>query len=893
MFYMAQNNSYPIDQWLPAVVSIVAAVLLGGCLAYDDAFLFLYPENEALNLLYAKVAAGELHFVLQDHFLDCYQSINVLVTGLLIPALWLHLPPYSALWLWQTVFNTLLLFRAAHWLQQEQPHHPFILYGLLYGNPLLWYAILLMPSQVILAWLIMEWLLCKQPFDAVSCLIVLAVSFCGSMGFIIAFLICFTSWVTPYLNRQTPSKTPAWFYVSMLPSIVFYLVQSINAQTLAGAYLVNTASPLVEWMTFSWLSFQAHENIKDYLLWIGNGGAQWWKPLPLFGIMALSGIIQQCTSQRVSIPVVLSISLLLAALLFIVPVFHTGLIQAALVLVLVLIPSVEAGMNAWLRVLSKLRMEAAFALMLLVVFLGWFRQPMVWNETRTQAALLLDINTNIQTVLNTHHNTNHNTNPMLIALPFHPTLWAALHNHNQYIPLQLAVQKEITTVESTLSGFRVHELQALPLQPDFCFQYPEQIIQEEQQEKSMQNLPFIQDILQSGYDRLQRKQISYYQLKKNLTQDGFVRYVNPVHNRMSSWFITAVQQDTPDWNRYEIKLHPVQQVPDRIIWDMEKEYSHAETTGFAFGSVPNRQISLVGSGAAVSGTGEDRRLMGALQSKPFIIQGDDLQFFANLPQDASPTLVCLAVQQKMADYNEKEPPRVEHIFDHPLHEPLVGGTHYYIKPEELHYEQDGIYGWKVVRVLHGFGAPGWQLVNWSMLPWKNHQAVWLAADLDRQSWLAIDHIIQTNRPSGIYWDFEFGTYSDWKTEGNAFGDQPSYSPIGEQLPITGYEGNYFINSFYNGSDQYTGYLKSPEFNLQHNRLRFWVGGGDNAEQVYVSLVVNGETVLRETGLQSESLRLVEWDTSGWMNQAVHIIIADQASGTWGHILADDFRLYNE
>ncbi len=882
---MSAKPIHPVltEFWIPAIVSTLAAMILAGALMFCDYILYLYPQSEVINLLFARILNGTLHFVLSEQVTDCYQNINIIVTLLIWFAEWLHLPPYSTLWLWQSAFNTLLIFRAARWLRQEnKTTFSLTAYLLFFGNPLLWYSMFFMPSQVILAWLVIEWLLQKNASNPVSYFILLAISFCGSMGFIASIVIAIATTIHSVWHAKKTESVFLLSWIAVLPAVLFYLIQSINAQTLGGGYLVSMPSPLIAWGTFPWLSFQAHENLRHFLVWMGNGGAQWWVPLPLFGMVVLAGLIQQYQSGWIPIAFLFTLLSLLASFFFIVPLDTLHHTQYALVLLILLIPYAAQGLLLLAYSLPSLRHEAAGAAALLILFLGWFDQPTVWQRSISQAKLLQDISQNIHTILDTQTRNKNQT----VAIPFHPTLYANLPQDQTVIPLNLAIQNEIPLMRQSLNGIRVTAIQAFQLCPEIIFELPKELWHHDQTPLSFSLISPIQNLLLGNYDTYKQQQITYYQKQSRpIPEQPIQELLRP---SFSSWTLTK-----SDKKGLIIQRIPLPEDPDRMTWEFETAYSHTESVGFAFGSFPNRSLSVVGSGAAVSGTGANQRFMGTLQSEPFIIQGDDLHFFANMPKDASPTVFCLAVKQKIADRNPSNPPSVKHIFDHLPNEPLVGETKFYLKPEELHYEQDGIYGWQVARVLHGGETSGWQQISWSMAPWKNKQAVWLAADRDRQSWMAIDHIIQTDRPPGYYWNFENGTYEGWITEGEAFGTQPSFRSIGEQLPVTGFEGNYFINSYFDGKDRYLGTLISPEFTLDFNHMDFLIGGGSDQNTVYVSLKINGQTVFRETGDQSETLRRVEWDLTPWLGQTARITVADYAAGAWGHILADDFRIYDK
>ena len=84
----------------------------------------------------------------------------------------------------------------------------------------------------------------------------------------------------------------------------------------------------------------------------------------------------------------------------------------------------------------------------------------------------------------------------------------------------------------------------------------------------------------------------------------------------------------------------------------------------------------------------------------------------------------------------------------------------------------------------------------------------------------------TPPPAAPLDDFESGSYGNWTTSGTAFGTTPAAGTLPNQQPVTGYPGNYLVNS-YNGGDASTGTLSSPTFTITKPHLNFLVGGGDH------------------------------------------------------------------
>ncbi|MDB5103483.1 MAG: beta-fructosidase, levanase/invertase [Fibrobacteres bacterium] len=141
-------------------------------------------------------------------------------------------------------------------------------------------------------------------------------------------------------------------------------------------------------------------------------------------------------------------------------------------------------------------------------------------------------------------------------------------------------------------------------------------------------------------------------------------------------------------------------------------------------------------------------------------------------------------------------------------------------------------------------------------------------------------------------DFEGADYAGWTAAGTAFGAAPARGTLGPQQPVTGYTGNGLVNTFLNG-DGAIGTLESPPFTLQRDYLNFLAGGGSHADQTRVELIVDGKVVLTASGIETESLFWVTWDIKPWTGKSARLRIVDEATGGWGHILADDFRQSDE
>ena len=139
-------------------------------------------------------------------------------------------------------------------------------------------------------------------------------------------------------------------------------------------------------------------------------------------------------------------------------------------------------------------------------------------------------------------------------------------------------------------------------------------------------------------------------------------------------------------------------------------------------------------------------------------------------------------------------------------------------------------------------------------------------------------------------DFEQSDYGDWVVSGEAFGPGPARGTLPGQMPVSGFEGNGLVNTFY-GGDGTTGTLASPGFKVERNYINFLIGGGGYSGQTCITLLADGNAVRTAVGPNtqpggSEHLDWQSWDVSEFAGKTVHIQIVDEATGGWGHISID-------
>ncbi|MEZ0067012.1 levanbiose-producing levanase [Streptacidiphilus sp. MAP12-20] len=145
------------------------------------------------------------------------------------------------------------------------------------------------------------------------------------------------------------------------------------------------------------------------------------------------------------------------------------------------------------------------------------------------------------------------------------------------------------------------------------------------------------------------------------------------------------------------------------------------------------------------------------------------------------------------------------------------------------------------------------------------------------------------RPAELLADFEGSTYgTGWTATGSFAGT----GPTAESLP--GAVGNQVLDTFTGGGDAATGTITSPSFTIDRNFLHFLIAGGDHPlgqpGPTSVNLLVGGQPVRTATGDNTGVLKPVSWDLSDLQGQTAQIQVLDEATGSWGHLIADQFVL---
>ncbi|MCL5279966.1 MAG: GH116 family glycosyl hydrolase [Planctomycetes bacterium] len=148
------------------------------------------------------------------------------------------------------------------------------------------------------------------------------------------------------------------------------------------------------------------------------------------------------------------------------------------------------------------------------------------------------------------------------------------------------------------------------------------------------------------------------------------------------------------------------------------------------------------------------------------------------------------------------------------------------------------------------------------------------------------------RPKIVLADFEADSYGAWTATGEAFGKSPAHGTLANQQRVSGFLGKGLANTFLKG-DAPQGTLTSPAFEISRKYINFLIGGGSQANQTCVNLLIDGKAVRTATGKDNEKLEWHFWNVEDLQGKTARIEIVDRGSGGWGHINVDQIELADE
>jgi hypothetical protein len=144
-------------------------------------------------------------------------------------------------------------------------------------------------------------------------------------------------------------------------------------------------------------------------------------------------------------------------------------------------------------------------------------------------------------------------------------------------------------------------------------------------------------------------------------------------------------------------------------------------------------------------------------------------------------------------------------------------------------------------------------------------------------------------------DFEEGSLVGWEQSGEAFAQGITRGQLDYQQPIVGHRGHFLANSYHPSLlDRAVGTLTSPEFVIDRRELGFRMGGG-SSKRLRVALTVDGEVVRSTQGVGRDVVEVllpVVWQVADLLGRKARIVIQDDETGGWGHVLADAFELFD-
>ncbi|MCC6409977.1 MAG: DUF5329 family protein [Planctomycetes bacterium] len=143
-------------------------------------------------------------------------------------------------------------------------------------------------------------------------------------------------------------------------------------------------------------------------------------------------------------------------------------------------------------------------------------------------------------------------------------------------------------------------------------------------------------------------------------------------------------------------------------------------------------------------------------------------------------------------------------------------------------------------------------------------------------------------------DFETGDLRDWESDGDAFADQPieGDAPSARGREKSLHQGKFWIGGYEKHGDGRRGSLRSKPFVASKPWASFLIGGGSfHDERVELVRASDDQVVFRTSAANYESMQRVVVDLSAEQGKTLYLRLVDDATGGWGHLNFDDFRLH--
>jgi sucrose-6-phosphate hydrolase SacC (GH32 family) len=148
------------------------------------------------------------------------------------------------------------------------------------------------------------------------------------------------------------------------------------------------------------------------------------------------------------------------------------------------------------------------------------------------------------------------------------------------------------------------------------------------------------------------------------------------------------------------------------------------------------------------------------------------------------------------------------------------------------------------------------------------------------------------RPGDVFAGFEGSTWgSGWTATGSFSGQGPTAGSLTNQV------GAQALDTYVNGGDPATGTITSPEFTITRDWIDLRLAGGNHpwgsAGATAINLVIDGVVHRTATGDDSGVLRDVAWDVHAFVGHTAQIVVIDEATGGWGHLMVDQIVFADE
>jgi non-lysosomal glucosylceramidase len=141
------------------------------------------------------------------------------------------------------------------------------------------------------------------------------------------------------------------------------------------------------------------------------------------------------------------------------------------------------------------------------------------------------------------------------------------------------------------------------------------------------------------------------------------------------------------------------------------------------------------------------------------------------------------------------------------------------------------------------------------------------------------------RPDIVFEDWDRDAFAPWTVDGTAFGPGPiPRDKVKSEMGDIGGDSPRLVNSYLpSHSDQATGKLTSPPFEIARNFINVWIGGGDLEGKVGVNLLIDGKPVATQTGGGVNELSQHFFDVHADQGKQGQIEIFDNSDAGWAQV----------